>query len=81
MFAPSKRRKVALFVLLANLIFQTDQAKIFPEAERNEQVIEEGSPLTLTCIAKLSEPNELIKLRWAIPPFTTYQQYTVYLVI
>lgn len=66
-----------LFFLLTNQIVQTDAVKIFPEVQGYEQVVEEGSTLTLTCIGQLSDPNQVIKLKWVIPKFTRNQQKVV----
>jgi hypothetical protein len=38
------------YSFLANHIVQTDALRILPEVEKDEQVNEEGSTLTLTCI-------------------------------
>jgi hypothetical protein len=58
-----------VFSILTNQIVQTDKLKIFPKVEKGEQVIEQGSTLTLTCIKDLSD--NLIELRWTLPKFQT----------
>ncbi|XP_046654996.1 uncharacterized protein LOC124348757 isoform X2 [Daphnia pulicaria] len=71
MFSVSKRMALLglLFSILTNQIVQTDKLKIFPKVEKGEQVIEQGSTLTLTCIKNLSD--NLIELRWTLPKFQT----------
>jgi hypothetical protein len=71
MFSVSKRLALLglLFSISTNQIVQTDKLKIFPKVEKDEQVIEQGSTLSLTCIKELS--NNLIELRWTLPKFQT----------
>jgi hypothetical protein len=71
MFSVSKRLTLLglLFSILINQIVQTDELEIFPRVEKGEQVIEQGSTLTLTCIKNLSD--NLIELRWTLPKFQT----------
>jgi hypothetical protein len=71
MFSVSKRLALLglLFSILTNQIVQTDKLEIFPKVEKGEQVIKQGSTLTLTCIKDLS--NNLIELRWTLPKFQT----------
>lgn len=60
-----------LFFLLANLIVQANELEILPEAENDEQVIEAGSTLTLTCIEKSPHhlSDNLTELKWILPQF------------
>ncbi|XP_046462941.1 vascular endothelial growth factor receptor 1-like isoform X2 [Daphnia pulex] len=69
----STRRVVLrlLFSMLANQIVQANELEIFPEAENDEQVIEAGSTLTLTCINESPHhsSDNLTELRWILPQF------------
>jgi hypothetical protein len=56
-----------LFSLLANQIVQTSQLEMLPEVENDEQVIEQGSTLTLACIVDESKPFEI---KWTVPRIT-----------
>ncbi len=58
-----------LFSFLAIQIVQTDvqfRLRILPEVEKDEQVNEEGSTLTLTCIEKYST-TEFGSMSWTLP--------------
>jgi hypothetical protein len=58
--------------MLANQIVQANELEILPEVENDEQVIEAGSTLTLTCIE--NPPHHLsdnfTELKWILPQFT-----------
>jgi hypothetical protein len=60
-----------IILLLANHIVQAYDLQMSPNVEKDEQVIKEGSTLTLKCIEKIyyrSERNGTIK--WTIPTLT-----------
>lgn len=72
MFCISKKQEllglVVSLLLLTNHIVQTDERKIFPEVEKDEQVIAAGSTLTLDCIqSKSSFLDDIFELRWTTP--------------
>jgi hypothetical protein len=71
MFLISKKQELLGLVfslLLTNHIVQTDERKIFPEVEKDEQVIAAGSTLTLDCIqSKSSFLDDIFELRWTTP--------------
>jgi hypothetical protein len=59
--------------MLANQIVQANELEILPEAENDEQVIEAGSTLTLTCIEKSRHhhlSDNFTELKWILPQFT-----------
>lgn len=70
MFSISKKQELLglVFSLLVNQMVQTDERKIFPEVEKDEQVIAAGSTLTLDCVQnKSSFLDDIFELRWTTP--------------
>jgi hypothetical protein len=57
-----------LFSLLANQIVQTSELEMLPKAENDEQVIEQGSTLTLACI--VDESTKSFEIKWTVPRIT-----------
>lgn len=68
----SKIRTIGLLVtlisFLANHIVQTYKIQMFPEIYKEEQVIEQGSTLKLTCITDLDDKYNV--MLWTVPPIT-----------
>lgn len=60
-----------LFSMMANQIVQANELEILPKVENDEQVIEQGSTLTLTCIEESPHhlSDNLTELKWILPQF------------
>jgi hypothetical protein len=73
----SKNRQITLlgllfYVLVANQVVQTDQVQMFPKIQKEDEVIEAGSTLTLACVEKLNRPDDQIK--WTVPRHVTFKE-------
>lgn len=79
MFSISSSRALLLgilFFLFANQTVQSAFIEILPEAKQDEQVIEVGSTLTLTCLEMIdqSNRNETTEIKWTIPRKTNHKE-------
>lgn len=74
----SKKQQIALlgllFYVLANQVVQTDQVQMFPKIQKEDEVIEAGSTLTLACVEKLNPSDDQIK--WTVPRHVTFKEVT-----
>lgn len=74
----SKKQQIALlellFYVLADQVVQTDQVQMFPKIQKEDEVIEAGSTLTLACVEKLDRSDDQIK--WTVPRHVTFKEVT-----
>jgi hypothetical protein len=60
-----------LFFFLTNHIVPTDEIELLPEVDNDEQLFEQGSTITLTCIQRLENVTaDPFKLKWIVPLHT-----------